>query len=182
MEIISGRNRVCKDSQGGIKRIYLFPFVKYSRSQIQLNNNVLISFPSTEVFEFEVVGDLGVTQAMSENDGGKFFDISFEVLIDGHLEINKFLKKDFRAVILDRLGNYRLLGCFNGLTCNSVNKTTGSGKSDFNGFKLSFEGQEIKEAPFFYDLNVITNPDTTLLLSSSDLISSTSVLSSATYY
>ena len=164
MEIVSGRNRNCKDLQGGIRKIWLFPFVKYSRSQITITNNVLTYFPATTIFEFETIGDFGIEQTMAENEGGKYYDISFEIQIDNHDEIMKFLNLDFRAVGLDRQGNYRLFGVYNGLTCNSVNKSSGSNKSDFNGFKLSFEGQEEKEAPFFYDLEVITASDFDSLL------------------
>jgi hypothetical protein len=155
MEIVSGRNLKCKDLQGGVKKVWLFPFVKYSRSQITVLNELLIKFPDSTLYEFQCIGDIGITQAMNENEGGKYYDTSFDIQIDNHIEIMRFLNFDFRAVILDRAGNYRLLGLWNGIRCNSINKVSGSNKSDFNGFKLSFDGQEISEAPYFYDLDLI---------------------------
>jgi hypothetical protein len=156
MEIISGRNLACKDSQGGIERLWLFKYIKYSRSQITIENNILTAFPPTDIYEFEFVGDVGVTENVEEDDGGKYYGINFDIKIDNHIEIQKFLDFDFRAVALDRLGNYRLLGVWNGLTCTSINKNTGSNKSDYNGFILSFEGQELIESPYFYDISIIT--------------------------
>ena len=61
--INSGRNRVCKNSVGGINKIYLFSHINYSRSQIVLNNNVLTSYPATTIYEFEVE-DMPVTVAV----------------------------------------------------------------------------------------------------------------------
>jgi hypothetical protein len=37
------RFRQCKDSQGGLDKIYLFKHINYSRSQIILNNNILLN-------------------------------------------------------------------------------------------------------------------------------------------
>ena len=164
MEIVSGINSRCKNAQGGVKKLWLMPYIKYSRSQIVLNGNILTSFPSSTLYEFESIGDVSFDENMQENEGGKFFNIAFQIRTDKDAEVRNFLKFDFRAVGLDRLGNYRLLGTYNGLTCTSINKVSGSGKSDFNGFNLSFEGQEEKEAPYFYDLNVITGAGGEFLL------------------
>ena len=156
MEIINGRNTVCKDSQGGVSNVWLFKYVKYNRSQIVIQNSELISFPESDIYEFEFIGDTGFNENIVEEDGGKYYQISFDIQIDGYTNPKKFLDFDYRAVALDRLGNFRLLGVYNGLTSPSVNKTTGSSKSDFNGLKLTFEGRELIESPYFYDIEVIT--------------------------
>ena len=62
------------------------------------------------------------------------------------------LKKDYRAIILDRNGKYRIVGLFNGLI-SEMTKTTGGGKSDFNGYQITMEGREIKSALFIDDLD-----------------------------
>ena len=182
MEIVSGINRDCKDAIGGVNKVYLFSWVKYSRSQIVINDNVLTSFPESNVYEFETIGDVQFNEDTQEEDGGKFYNISLSFKIGNYSDAEKLLKKNVRAVVLDRNGSFRLLGAFNGLFCTKVGKETGSNKSDFNGFKIEFEGKELRESLFFYDLEIITGGDTTDLYASSDLISSTSVLSSATFY
>ena len=80
--INSGRSRICKDSVGGINKIYLFSHINYSRSQIVLNNNVLTSYPATTIYEFEVENEPIVSQKQNENEGGKYFDldISFDLV------------------------------------------------------------------------------------------------------
>ena len=155
MEIISGINRSCKDAIGGVNKIYLFSWVKYSRSQIGINGNILTSFPTSDVYEFETIGNVSFTEDTQEDEGGKYYNITLSFQIGNYFDIEKLLKKNVRAVVLDRNGNYRLLGVFNGLYCNKVTKESGSNKSDFNGFKIDFEGRELRESLFFDNLEVI---------------------------
>ena len=55
--INSGRDRQCRNSLGGISKLWLFPFVKYSRSQIITNNNILVTFPNTDIYRFDFNGN-----------------------------------------------------------------------------------------------------------------------------
>lgn len=156
VSITSGYNYKCNDNLGGVKYIYLFPFVKYPRSQINITNNILNTFPTTTIYKFEFVGSPSLEISQEENDGGKFYNesISFDLLgLNDSFEIQKLIKKDYRCIIEDNNGNKRILGLYNGLELNSLNSSTGGGKSDLNGFKLSFKGQEINEPFFINDLN-----------------------------
>mgnify|MGYP003640462250 CR=1 FL=1 len=126
--------RKCKDSQGGLDKIYLFKHVNYLRSQIVLNDNVLVTYPATTIFEFEVNNQPSANQTNQENDGGKFYDLSISIIIK------------------DRNGNFRFLGNENGLTCNDIKYTTGGAKNSLNGVSLSFTGQEEKEAYYINNL------------------------------
>ena len=151
--ITSGRDRQCRNNLGGISKLWLFPFVKYSRSQIVINNNVLLSFPDTTIYRFNYNGNPAPTENQSENDGGKFYDlsISFDLLYSSDApNIEKLLKKDYRLIFQDRNGLYRIFGLYTGLVCDSLTYNSGGGKSDLNGFTLSFSGQEEKGS-FFID-------------------------------
>jgi len=151
--ITSGRDRVCRNNLGGISKLWLFPFVKYSRSQIVINNNVLLSFPDTTIYRFNYNGNPAPAENQSENDGGKFYDlsISFDLLYSTDApNIEKLLKKDYRLIFQDRNGLYRIFGLYTGLVCDSLTYNSGSGKSELNGFTLSFTGQEEKGS-FFID-------------------------------
>ena len=170
MEIVSGINRSCKDAIGGVNKVYLFSWIKYSRSQIGINGNLLTSFPQSDVFEFETIGDVTYNEDTQEDDGGKFYNISLSFKIGNYSEIEKLLKINVRAVVFDRNGNYRLLGTFNGLFCTKITKETGSNKSDFNGFKIDFEGKELRESLFFTDLEIITGAQSFLLQENGDFL------------
>ena len=151
--ITSGRDRQCRNNLGGISKLWLFPFVKYNRSQIVINNNVLLSFPDTTIYRFNYNGNPAPTENQSENDGGKFYDlsISFDLLYSSDApNIEKLLKKDYRLIFQDRNGLYRIFGLYTGLVCDSLTYNSGGGKSDLNGFTLSFSGQEEKGS-FFID-------------------------------
>lgn len=151
---ISGYERKCKNSLGGLKKVYLFPYVKYSRSQVVLNGNVLVTYPDTTIYEFEVETNPSVSQSQSEDNGCKYFDISFNLDLPNTLgyDFEKVLNKDYNIIVEDRNGNLRFLGNRNGLECTSLNYDTGSSKNSFNGLKLSFDGKEEDEAWFINSL------------------------------
>jgi len=153
--INDGRNRICKDSVGGINKIYLFKHVNYSRSQITLNNNILTSYPATTIYEFQVDNEPSVSQKQNEQSGGKFYelDISLDLVRESGVNYQSYLNSDFNIIVKDRNGNFRFLGNRNGLTCESIEHTIGSSKNDFNGVKLSFKGEEENEAWYIESLS-----------------------------
>ena len=153
--ITSGYTRKCKNSQGGISEVYLFPYVEYSRSQIVTSGNVLTTFPSTTIYKFYCNNQPNATETQETDAGGKYYNqsIGFEFESKDDTEnILKLLKKDYRIIFKDRNGLFRIFGLFTGLTCDSINYTTGNAKSDFNGFKLDFKGKEEKQSFFINNL------------------------------
>tara|TARA_R110000823_G_scaffold167851_1_gene299848 strand:+ start:1408 stop:2682 length:1275 start_codon:yes stop_codon:yes gene_type:complete len=148
-DINTGVIRACKTHQGGIDKVYLFPFVKYSRSQIEINGVFLNEFPVTEVFDFDVVNE-AYTESSNNDSGGVFYsqNLSFDIPVTTpKSEAYKLVKKDYRAIILDRLGNYRILGLYNGLEASLTN-STGSNKKSLNGYKVTLKGKEENQAHF----------------------------------
>src|SRR6478735_7502997 len=153
--ITTGRDRQCRDSQGGIEEVYIFPYVKYPRSAIEINGSVLISFPETTIYEFYVVGNPTAVQTQNEDAGGKSYAQSLSLnfpKIENGKELEKLLKKDVRIIIRDRNGKYILLGAYVGLECVSLAQNTGGSKQDFNGFTAVFEGKEEKGFMFIENL------------------------------
>lgn len=151
----------CKDLQGGVKKLYLLPFKKWLRSQITINNMIVTQIPSSDYYLFESYGDFGISEQMQEDEGGKFFNISFSIKIPNYINIGNFLNQEFRAVGLDRNGNNKIYGLWYGLECVSIEHNTGGSKNEYNGLTLKFEGKEIMEAPY---INSINDLDTNYLL------------------
>lgn len=152
--ITQGFDKRCKNNLGGVSKLYLFPYVKYLRSQIVIAEEELTSFPPTTIFEFET-DVISFSEPMQENDGGKFYNQNLEFSLIGNndfWELQKLLKKDYRIIIQDRNGNYKILGLYTGLECTNFSQVTGGGKSELNGFNLSFEGQEIRSSLFIKNL------------------------------
>lgn len=155
VDLISGRSKVCKDSLGGLSKCYLFPFVNYSYSQIEVSGNILTSFPDTDIYPFEFDNNPTLSLSQNENEGGKYFEERIELGFtkpNSYNEFQKLLKKDYRMIIKDRLGNYRLLGAYNGLIGDNLKLSTGGAHADFNGYNITFEGQEENEALYINNL------------------------------
>ncbi len=145
--------RGCKDLQGGIGTVYLFPFVKYSRSQIVLTDQTLTTFPSTTIYDW-YSNATNFSETTSFEGGSVVYDQNLTIQIPKTIvtsEVYKLVKQDYRVIFIDRLGNIRILGLFNGLECQITNET-GQERADFNGYKVTFTGKEDNQAYFLDDL------------------------------
>lgn len=153
--ITEGRNRVCKNSLGGISKLWLFPYVKYNRSQIVINGNILETFPNTTIYRFGFSGNPAPSETQSENEGGKYYDLGLTFDLaksDGSFNIEKLIKKDYRLIFQDNNGLYRIFGLYTGMICENIAYNSGGGKSDLNGFTIDLSGQEEKGSFFINDL------------------------------
>lgn len=176
MEIVSGYNRKCKDSVGGVRKVWLCKYVKYSRSQIITSGNILVSFPDTFIYSFHSVETSNASELMEQNDGGKFYNQSISLSFQGAdlKEIELLQNIDFRILYLDNNGVYKILGLRNGMEAGTVTYETGTSKNSLNGFKINFTGKEIEESVFVTDLADVgfieegETPDHFLLLQNGD--------------
>jgi len=150
MEIVSGYNRKCKDKISGVKGIWLLKYRKYNRSEIVINGNELVSFPETFVYRFHSLQNPSANETMQQNEGGKYYEQTISLTFAGTEigEIELLQKLDFRMLILDNNGLYRIFGLWNGLQGGNITYTTGNSKSDLNGFKIDFNGLEESESAY----------------------------------
>ena len=132
----------CKDTLGGLKKIYLFPFVKYNRFQIEVQYMNLITFPNTGITPFECIGSY--TQSSDYEGGEAFFNQSISIQLNkvyGILDVQTLLKSDYRIILQTNNDDLLIAGTRNGLKA-TTNNNSGTSKSEFNGFKLDFTGKE----------------------------------------
>lgn len=144
----------CKDSNGGNIEFYLFPFVKYSRSQITVVDNVLTAFPYSAIESLNA-NSITFKEDIDEEDGGVSYTQSTSckfAKIQSKDDYTRLAQQDYRVIVKDNNGNYRLLGLYNGMK-GKFSKDTGSSRNVFNGFDLSFDNKEEKTAPFLTDLS-----------------------------
>jgi len=145
--------RKCKDSIGGLSKLWVFPYVKYNRSEIVTDGKKLITFPLTNIYEMNPL-TFSVSDKQNNSDGGKFYDQNLTFSRQGFdFELQKLLKKDYRAIVQDNNGNYLIYGLFLGLECTKIDSVTGASKQDVNGMTFSFDGKEELGAYFIDDLN-----------------------------
>lgn len=157
MEIVNGYNRKCKDSVGGVRKVWLCKYVKYSRSQILTDGNILVLFPDTFIYSFHSVEASNASESMEQNEGGKFFNQSISLSFQGAdpKEIELLQNIDFRILYLDNNGVYKIFGLRNGMEAGTITYETGSSKNSLNGFKINFTGKEKEEAVFVVDLATV---------------------------
>lgn len=157
MEIISGYNRKCKDSIGGLRKVWLCKYVKYSRSQITTDGNILTLFPDTFIYSFHSVEASNASESIEQEEGGKFFNQSISLTFQGAdpNEIELLQNIDFRILYLDNNGIYKIFGLHNGMEAGTINYETGASKNSLNGFKITFTGKEPQESVFVEDLEAV---------------------------
>lgn len=165
LSLTSGKNKDCKDSVGGISEVYIFSYTKHPKSQIIVDDLTLTSFPETNIYKFEFNNEPNFTNDSSEDEGGKFYNESLNLEFVGIYVwdgFERFLKKDLRIIIKDRNNKYRLLGAYNGLIVDRIQRTTGDAKNTFRGYRITFEGKELNPSLFIDDLedtgfNIVEN-------------------------
>lgn len=157
MEIINGYNRKCKDSVGGVRKVWLCKYVKYSRSQILTDGNILVLFPDTFIYSFHSVEASNASETMEQAEGGKFYNQSISLTFQGAnpKEIELLQNIDFRILYLDNNGIYKIFGLRNGMEAGTITYETGGAKSSLNGFKITFTGKEKEESVFVLDLETV---------------------------
>ena len=154
--------RSSKNNQGGVSKLYLFPYVKYSKSQNLTDGQEVTTFPATVAYLYEAE-NVSFTESTSVKNGGVEWTqkLSFTITkSDSSSEIYRLVKKDYSAVILDRNGNYRFIGMRNGSEV-TINSVSGTGIGDLNGYNVSLTAREDNQAyyvPTFESLFTIVNP------------------------
>lgn len=148
------RSKKCDNNQGGSNELYIFPFQKYSRSQITVVDNMLVKFPYNEIFNLNA-NNISFDEECKE-DGDVYYEQKVSFQLKKILQEDNFKglsSKDFRIVIKDNNGNYRLLGLYTGLS-GSFTKSVGVNRVDFNGYSFNFETKEENTAPFLNGLSL----------------------------
>lgn len=160
MSLVLGRSRQRKDNFAGIKAIWIFPYVRYTRSQISLSGEYLSVFPTNTIYKYSVENGGSINEIFSINENGDYLDQSLEfkfakVNSEINSQTNKISKRLVRAICLDNNGNYNLFGLYNGLEFSGGN-SRGLSKGDFSGITISLKGKERVTAPFMFDLSLFS--------------------------
>jgi hypothetical protein len=159
MSITRGRTEPCKNTLSGVKNVYLWKWQPYSLAQIKGVRGVnLIEYPQTTIFKYPTLSDANTYEETLGEDNA--YDQSLSVTLkkidlESNQDLSKYHNLILGAVIEDYNGLFRLMGAFNGVDLSDLNVSVGSGKADFNGYKLTLESKERFKAPLFTDLNAV---------------------------
>ena len=156
-------SKTCKNRQGGISKLYLFPYVKHSKSLNLTLDQEVVTFPFTNAFLYEAQ-NIVFTESTSIQNGGIEWTQKLDFTIpeaDENSEVYKLANKDYSAVVLDRNGKYRFIGMRNGGEV-TVNAVSGTLRSDMNGFNISLTAKEDNQAYYIPTFETIFNVVTPL--------------------
>ena len=147
------RSKQCSNSQGGVNKLYILPYVDYLESEITVVNNMLVSFP------FSTIYDLNAININYNLDGKEDKDIYYDEKVSFQIKklletdnFREFIQQDYRIIIKDNNGKFRLLGLRNGLK-GEYKEDVGTNRNEFNGYSFNFSGKEEFSAPYLTDLS-----------------------------
>jgi hypothetical protein len=172
----------CKDSNGGLSEVYLFGWVKYSRKNIQINNNELRAFPSNTLYKVEGLKNASFNERSGLSGQGYRYDQTLNLTfskMDDYFDFYDLVNTCVRALVKDRNGNFWLLGAYNGLETDQYNKQSGANKTELNGYTVSLNGSERVEAPYVSSKELIQPYTSIPILASGDVLASSGVLASS---
>lgn len=155
--LTSGRTEPCKDNIGGIKNIYLMPFVEYDHTEIVLNGSQVTSFPNSFVYKYDIRKGSYVETINNDEEGISYDQVlnftMFKIDLLTTNEIDNATKLDLRYIVELNDGTFRIAGLYTGAKIDNMNIDSGGSKSDFNGYNVTINSSEEISAPFLDSLS-----------------------------
>ena len=163
---LAGRGVGCKDALGGIKRIYVSPWVadEWSWAAIAgtsagIVDGITLASGVTGPVEFytydmtRASGSLNQTITSDLTAGTVFFDQVCSVTFNKQApadvaEIANLVKGRVAVIVQDNNDNWFIMGLKNGVEVTGGTAQTGTAAGDQNGFTIEFSAQEVSPAPF----------------------------------
>ena len=142
-DITAGRLRPCKQSLGGLGKLYLFNYVE-DPFTVTAGVATAINPLLTEVFEYEIEGDgNNVAESLvSDRNAGTALNTQTTTIVLKKIDavssaqMNLLAYSFPMAVVKDRNGIYHAIGVDDGIDF-TVAQTTGGAKGELNGYTLT---------------------------------------------
>lgn len=152
-DITSGRIKQCKDTLGGVSKLYLYnfiedPFTVVAGEATAMNVGITVAYE----YDLEGNGHILDEQLVPNRDNGTRLNTQTITAVLQKIdaatsaEMNLLAAGTPQAVVLDRNGNYFAVGITDGIDF-TVAVNTGSAKEDLNGYTLTGISTEVLIAP-----------------------------------
>ena len=148
------REKQCTNSNGGGSELYLFPFIKYSRSKIDVSGNTITKFPYSVIYRL-YANNISFNEDVTDEIGGLQSNQTLTYKLNKVTQeddLKEFASYDWRAIVKDNNGYYRMMGVYNGIK-GSYKKEMGENLNEYNGFNFSFDTLENEPAYYLNDLS-----------------------------
>lgn len=156
MELTRSYKDPCKDTISGVRRMYVAKYNFLKKFEYTVEEQTLISMPSTFVYEFDLTAN-GNSYKENLNSDGSYTQNLDVILKAVDKPTNKLMDTlltcEFRVVFELYNGLYKIFGFENGLSVNSIKAETGGAKNSFNGYTFNFEGLEKQESYYVDNLH-----------------------------
>lgn len=168
---LAGRGLACKNSLGGIKRIYATQWDPDNwnwdavgdgsgSTTAGVVDGVTLTTGSTltevDFYTYDMTkasGSFNQTLTSDLTAGTIFFDqvcsVTFNLITPSdYVEITNLVKGRVALIVQDKNDNWFVMGYKNGVECSGGTAQTGQAPGDQNGFTVEFSAQETTPAPF----------------------------------
>ncbi len=159
--ITTGRTEPCKDSVGGLTKVYFVNFEDFDPSDVDFVSNsdsidtITPASTSITAFQYDLKGTSSFEQTItsSRENGTTFYDqalnLTFKKLdAETHDEIALLVAARPHVFIEDNNGNIFAAGLEYGMDVNGGTIVTGAAMGDLSGYTLTLQGMEKKPANF----------------------------------
>jgi len=160
-DITLGRKCPCKQSIGGIDKVYFLQ----SGTSYTLTAGLITAFPAaTKFYEYKLSGDNGLEEpgVVDQDAGTSYHDQNLTITLQVQSaamqsELRNMEKGLNKVIVKDNNGNLKLVGADNGCVI-SVTASTGTDMSGMNGYTVTITGKE-KDMSYYVDAIAIKAAD-----------------------
>lgn len=145
----------CKNTIGGIKSFWIGSYATiHNNGTIDPTTAQITALPSTSWYEFDMkphVGNFTEVATVSKENNTIFYTQTLTAQFSSlsaarRLELDTISRGRHCIIVLDNNDNYWLMGYVDGAEVSTESTETGTGKSDFNGYKVTFTAEEKSKA------------------------------------
>jgi len=158
-DITNGRLEACKDSISGLNAIY---FINYGIAPVDVtydtpaNPDQIVAIANvTDIYKYELKGNnsLETTIVSSRENGTTYFDQTLTIQLKRqdpatHKNIKMLAYGRPHIIVHTRSNQWFMVGLLQGADVNAGTVSSGSALGDFNGYSLTFLGQEMSPPNF----------------------------------
>ena len=160
--LTSGRTEPCKDSAGGIAKIYLADYIE-SAFTVAAGAVTAIAVGVTEVFGYDLRANnnkFNEKVVTDKNTGSRQNTQTLEVRLKKQTlasanELMLISAARPYIIVKGNDGTHKLMGVSEGCDLTDSNIDSGNARLDFNGYDLTFTAEELLLAPYL-DASTVT--------------------------
>ena len=154
---ITGRLLGCKDALGGIKEVYIGPYLGHGQYATPAAGSILDATSSGGVvYQFEpATGSSSFTQTVNASSANgsvvyaQVLALTFNNMAAADVEeIHMLNKSRFSVIVVDNNNNYMVMGNRNGCEVTGGTFVSGAAAGDLNGSTMEITSFESTAAPF----------------------------------